>query len=90
MEHATLVTIPTIVHLMRATDSKTPGDQHNKDVSNTRGVFPKILASADDSEGRRTGSGRPLSGGDSPLFSNEGVFGTIGAFSPCVLSGSAL
>jgi len=50
MEHATLVTIPTIVHLMRATDSKTPGDQHNKDVSNTRGVFPKILASADDTK----------------------------------------
>ena len=50
MEHATVVTIPTIVHLMLATDSKTPGDQHNKDVLNTREVFPKILASADDTK----------------------------------------
>jgi hypothetical protein len=45
MEHATVVTIPTIVHLMTATDSKIP--QHNKDVLNTREVFPEIFASAD-------------------------------------------
>jgi|SRR5215475_691012 len=50
MEDATVVTIPTIVHLMVATDSKSPGDQHNKDVLNTRTVFPKIFASADDTK----------------------------------------
>jgi len=50
MKDATAVTIPTIVHLMLATDSKIPGDQHNKDVLNTRVVFPKIFASADDTK----------------------------------------
>ena len=47
MEHATLVTIPTIVHLMKATDSKIPGDKHNTEVLDTRELFPKIFASAD-------------------------------------------
>ena len=47
MEHATLVTIPTIVHFMKATDSKMPGDKHNNDVLKTREVFPEIFASAD-------------------------------------------
>jgi len=50
MKEATAVTIPTIIHLMLATDSKIPGDQHNKDVLNTREVFPKILASADNTK----------------------------------------
>jgi len=45
MEHATLVTIPTIVHLMVAEDTSRP--EHNKDVNDTREVFPKIFASAD-------------------------------------------
>jgi hypothetical protein len=47
MEHATVVTIPTIVHLMTAMDSQMPGDQHNNDVLKTREVFPEIFGSAD-------------------------------------------
>src|SRR5262249_3957326 len=46
-EHATAVTIPTIVHLMQAKDSKMPEDKHNNDVLKTRESFPEIFASAD-------------------------------------------
>jgi Matrixin len=45
MEHATAVTIPTIVHLMLADDSLKP--EHKKEVMKTKEFFPKVLASAD-------------------------------------------
>ena len=45
MEKATLVTIPTIVHLMLAEDSVFP--EHNKEVAATEELFPKFLAPAD-------------------------------------------
>ena len=45
MEHATLVTIPTIVHLMHAKDSKIP--ERNQEVLKAGEVFPEIFASTD-------------------------------------------
>src|SRR6266481_1875365 len=45
MEDATVVTIPTIVHLMQAKDSKKPED--NQQVLKAGEVFPEIFASAD-------------------------------------------
>ena len=42
MEHATVVTIPTIVHLMLATDSKKP--EHNQQVLKAGESLPEIFA----------------------------------------------